>query len=71
MPLIRKLAMIAAACLAQCVHAAPDAVVTPSTFYEGPNDVHTLGRNASGTQPAKFLVLLLKSQNAPVFIAVK
>ena len=41
------------------------------TFYEGPNDVHTVGRNASATQPAKFLVLLLKDQNAPVLVPVK
>ena len=32
------------------------------TFYEGPGDVHTVGRNASRTEPAKFLVLLLKSE---------
>jgi quercetin dioxygenase-like cupin family protein len=31
------------------------------TFYEGPHDVHTIGRNASTTQPAKFLVLLVKN----------
>ena len=36
------------------------------TFYEGPNDVHVVGRNASSTQPAKFLVLLVKKQGAPV-----
>src|SRR3954452_9404477 len=24
------------------------------TYYEGPNDVHIVGRNASNTQPAKF-----------------
>ena len=46
-------------------------LVPGQTFYEGPNDVHTVGRNASGTQPAKFLVLLLKDQSAPVFIPVK
>jgi quercetin dioxygenase-like cupin family protein len=38
------------------------------TFYEGPHDVHTVGRNASKTKPAKFLVLLLKDQNKPVLI---
>lgn len=38
------------------------------TFYEGPNDVHTVGRNASQTKPAKFIVLLLKDQGAPVLI---
>ena len=41
------------------------------TFYEGPNDVHTVGRNASHTQPAKFLVLLLKDEKSPVFVPVK
>jgi quercetin dioxygenase-like cupin family protein len=40
------------------------------TFYEGPDDVHTVGRNASRTQPAKFLVFLLKDQNKPVLIPV-
>ncbi|MEX2124858.1 MAG: cupin domain-containing protein [Woeseia sp.] len=35
--------------------------LTPGqTFYEGPDDLHTVGRNASSTMPAKFLVLLLK-----------
>lgn len=32
------------------------------TFYEGPNDVHTVGRNASATKPAKFVVVLLKNK---------
>jgi len=36
------------------------------TFYEGPNDKHTVGRNASLTQPAKFVVFLLKDQNKPI-----
>lgn len=36
------------------------------TFYEGPNDVHTIGRNASRTRPAKFLVFLLKDRDAPI-----
>ncbi|HEY7643165.1 MAG TPA: cupin domain-containing protein [Steroidobacteraceae bacterium] len=36
------------------------------TFYEGPNDVHVVGRNASTTQPAKFLVVFLKKAGAPV-----
>ena len=49
-----------------------ETILTPGqTFYEGPNDVHTVGRNASATQPAKFLVLLLKDQNAPVLVPVK
>lgn len=32
------------------------------TFYEGPNDVHTVGRNASDTKPAKFVVVLMKKK---------
>ena len=41
--------------------------LTPGqTFYEGPNDVHTIGRNASLTKPAKFLVVLLKNMGEPV-----
>jgi quercetin dioxygenase-like cupin family protein len=41
------------------------------TFYEGPTDIHTVGRNASQTQPAKFVVFLLKDENAPALIPVK
>lgn len=41
------------------------------TFYEGINDVHTVGRNASTTQPAKFVVLLLKDKGAPVLVVEK
>jgi len=38
------------------------------TFYEGPDDVHVVGRNASSTEPAKFLVLLIKDKGAPVLV---
>jgi quercetin dioxygenase-like cupin family protein len=41
------------------------------TFYEGPNDVHTIGRNASQTRPAKFLVVLFKNSNEPALIPVQ
>src|SRR5262245_21535968 len=36
------------------------------SFYEGPNDIHVVGRNASTTKPAKLLVLLVKNKGAPV-----
>ena len=39
-------------------------------FYEGPDDVHIVGRNASKTKPAKFVVFLVKEKGAPVFIPV-
>jgi quercetin dioxygenase-like cupin family protein len=43
--------------------------LTPGqTFYEGPNDVHTIGRNASLTKPAKFLVVLLKNSDEPILM---
>ena len=48
--------------------------VTPmpgQTFYEGPNDVHVVGRNASSTKPAKFVVFLVKDKGAPVVIPDK
>ena len=41
------------------------------TFYEGPTDIHVVGRNASTTKPAKFVVFLLKNKDAPVLIPVK
>jgi quercetin dioxygenase-like cupin family protein len=45
--------------------------LTPGqTFYEGPDDVHTVGRNASLTKPAKFLVVLLKDKSKPIFTPV-
>ena len=46
-----------------------EVTLTPGqTFYEGPDDVHTVGRNASRTKPAKFLVLLIKKQGAPAVL---
>jgi quercetin dioxygenase-like cupin family protein len=46
--------------------------LTPGqTFYEGPNDVHIVGRSTSNTQPAKFLVFLIKNNGAPVLVPVK
>ena len=43
--------------------------LTPGqTFYEGPNDIHILDRNGSRTQPAKFLVFLIKDKGAPVLM---
>jgi quercetin dioxygenase-like cupin family protein len=38
------------------------------TFYVGPEDVHLVGRNASDTEPAKFLVFLVKQEGAPTFV---
>lgn len=38
------------------------------TFYEGPDDIHVVGRNASSTKPAKFLVVLFKDKGAPILV---
>ena len=46
--------------------------LTPGqTFYEGPDDVHVVDRNASSTQPAKFLVVLIKNKGAPAVVPVE
>lgn len=36
------------------------------TFYESPDEVHTVSRNASETKPAKFLVFFVKDQETPL-----
>ena len=46
-----------------------EVTLTPGqTFYEAPDDVHLVGRNASNTKPAKFLVFLIKDKGAPVLV---
>jgi quercetin dioxygenase-like cupin family protein len=41
------------------------------TFYEGPDDVHVVGRNASSTKPAKLVVFFVKDKGAPVLVPTK
>ena len=49
-----------------------EVTLTPGqTFYEGPDDVHVVGRNASNTEPAKLLVFLVKDTGAPVLVPEK
>jgi quercetin dioxygenase-like cupin family protein len=46
-----------------------EVTLTPGqTYYEGPKDIHVVGRNASKTRPAKFVVFLVKDKGAPVLI---
>jgi quercetin dioxygenase-like cupin family protein len=40
------------------------------TFYEDPDGIHLVGRNASNTKPAKFLVFLVKDKGAPILVPV-
>jgi quercetin dioxygenase-like cupin family protein len=45
------------------VRGGKEVTLTPGqTFYEGPDDVHTVGRNASASKPAKFVVVMLKKK---------
>ena len=54
------------------VRGGKEVTLTPGqTFYEGPDDVHVIGRNASKTEPAKFVVFLVKDKGAPVFVPAK
>jgi len=41
------------------------------TFYESPEDIHSVSRNASSTKPAKFLVFFVKSKGAPATVPAK
>ncbi len=46
--------------------------LTPGqSFYEGPDDVHVVGRNASTSRPAKLLVVFVKNKGTPVLTPVK
>jgi quercetin dioxygenase-like cupin family protein len=48
-----------------------EVTLTPGqTFYEGPDDIHVIGRNASRTKRAKFVVFLVKDKGAPVLVPV-
>ena len=51
------------------VRGGKEVTLTPGqTFYEGPDDVHVVGRNASQTKPAKFVVVLVKDKGAPALV---
>ncbi len=54
------------------VRGGKEVTLTPGqTFYEGPDDVHVVGRNASKTKPAKFVVFLVKNKDAPILVPAK
>jgi len=54
------------------VRGGQEVTLTPSqSFYEGPNDIHVVSRNASSTKPAKFLVFLIHKKGAPLVIPAK
>jgi quercetin dioxygenase-like cupin family protein len=49
----------------------PDTLTAGETFFEGPEDIHIVGRNASETQPARILAILVKKKGAPPLVPVK
>jgi quercetin dioxygenase-like cupin family protein len=54
------------------VRGGKEVTLTPGqTFYEGPDDVHTVGRNASATKPAKFIVVLVKKKGVDAVLPAK
>jgi quercetin dioxygenase-like cupin family protein len=51
------------------VRGGPQVTLAPGqTFYEGPDDLHIVGWNASTTDPAKFLVVFVKNKGAPILV---
>src|SRR4029077_12512980 len=54
------------------VRGGKETILTPGQiFYEGPDDVHVVGRNASQTKPAKFVVFFVKDKGAPIVVPEK
>ena len=54
------------------VRGGKEVTLTPGqSFYEGPDDVHVVGRNASKTKPAKFVVVFVKDKGAPLLVPAK
>ena len=54
------------------VRGGKEVTLTPGqTFYEGPDDVHTIGRNASKTKPAKFVVVLVKKKGVDAVLPAR
>ncbi len=54
------------------VRGGKEMTLTPGqTFYEGPDDVHLVGRNASKTKPARFVVFLVKNKGARILVPAK
>ena len=50
---------------------APVTLTAGQTFYEGPDDVHLVSRNASQTARAKYVVLLVKAKGTPILTPLK
>jgi quercetin dioxygenase-like cupin family protein len=49
----------------------PVTLLPGQTFYESPGDIHVVSKNASATQPAKFLAVMIMDKGAPTVVPVK
>ena len=50
---------------------APVTLAQGQTWYEGPDDVHLVSRNASDSARAKYLVFMVKDKGAPILTPVR
>jgi quercetin dioxygenase-like cupin family protein len=49
------------------VKGGPSVTLHPGdTYYENPGDIHTVSQNGSQTEPARFLVFIVKDKGTPV-----
>ena len=48
----------------------PKTLVAGETFYESPDDIHSVSKNASNTETAKILVFFVKKKGAPGSVQV-
>jgi quercetin dioxygenase-like cupin family protein len=54
------------------VRGGKEVTLTPGqTFYEGPDDIHIVGRNVSKTKAAKFVAFFVKNKGAPITVPAK
>jgi quercetin dioxygenase-like cupin family protein len=54
------------------VRGGKEVTLTPGqAFYEGPDDIHLVGRNASKTKPAKFVAFFVKTKGTPILVPAK
>lgn len=63
--------MLEGSVVMQLKGAKPVTLKAGDTFYEGPDDVHIVSRNASDSKSAKFVVFFVKKQGVPAVIPVK
>jgi quercetin dioxygenase-like cupin family protein len=64
-------AMVEGSIVMQAKGKTPVTLTADQTWYEGPDDVHVVSRNASMSMPAKYLVFMVKDRGAPILTPVE